>query len=132
MVKEKTEKPERIIKMMNSKTARKIAMEMAQNLDWYAPINNDRMTMKRQYFQVNNDVCLEYWGKHEWEFTINPEMEKGKFMAYHAVITSIAKHVYSTGGISFSKIPSLIAKCKAQLKNVDKAFEADMIQVIVA
>ncbi len=118
--------------MITAKEAREIAMEMAQDQAWYAPINAGRMGLKRQYFQVNDDVCLEYWGKHEWEFTINHEMEDKRFMAYHAVVTSIAMNVYSTGGISFSKIPSLVAKCKAQLKNVDKTFEADMIQMIVA
>ena len=118
--------------MITAKEAREIANEMAQKQDWYAPINAGRMGIKRQYFQVNDDVCLEYWGKHEWEFTINPEMEDEKYMVYHAVVTSIAMHVYSKGGISFSKIPALVAKCKAQLKTVDKAFEANMIQVIVA
>ena len=110
--------------MITSEMAREIAMEMAQEQDWYAPINDGRMGIKRQYFQVNDDVCLEYWGKHEWEFTINPDMEEEKHMAYYAVITSIAKHVHTAGGMSFSKIHSLVAKCKAQLASVDRTFAA--------
>ena len=63
--------------MITAKEAREMAMDMAQDLDWYAPIHASRNGLKCHYYQVNDHVCFEYWKKHEWEFTIDDPLKKG-------------------------------------------------------
>ena len=56
--------------MITAKEARKMAMEAQRRQAWYASINANRVGMKCHYYQVNDNVCFEYWNKHEWEFTM--------------------------------------------------------------
>ena len=114
--------------MITSEMARKSAMEMAQDQNWYAPINMGRVSMKRQYFQVNDYVCFEYWGKHEWEFTLDNahEMGKEKWQAYYAVLVAMGAYMH-TVDVNLSRLPTLLAKCKAQLTSVDQTFAGSVV-----
>ena len=109
--------------MITSRMARESAMEMAQEQDWYAPINIDRMGMKRHYYQVNDNVCFEYWDKHEWEFTLGIPMDDERRQPYLAVIYAMSAYM-KTIDVTLTKVPALLAKCKAQLTSIDDAFAA--------
>ena len=106
--------------MITSEMARKCAMEMAQDQAWYAPINMNRAFLKRRYFQVNDYVCFEYWDKHEWEFTLMVPVDDERHEAYFAVVSAMAAYMH-TIDITMTKIPALLAKCRAQLTSIDKA-----------
>ena len=113
--------------MITSEMARETAMEMAQTQAWYAPIEMRRVNMKRQYYQVNEHVCFEYWGKGEWEFTIvSKAMDEEKHQAYCWAIIEMNSYM-KTINVSFSRIPALLGKCKAQLASIDKAFATNKI-----
>ena len=106
--------------MITSRMARESAMEMAQEQDWYAPINAGRIGMKRQYYQVNDYVCFEYWNKHEWEFTLGIPMDDERRQAYLAVIYALSAYMH-TIDVTMTKLPALLAKCRALLTSIDKA-----------
>ena len=109
--------------MITAKEARKIAMEARQRQEWYARINANRVGMKCHYYQVNDNVCFEYWNKHEWEFTLCGAMEQEKAEAYISVLVSMS-HYMKTINVTLSKIPVLLAQCKAQLTSIDEACSA--------
>ena len=112
--------------MITAKEAREIANEMAQKQDWYAPINAGRMGMKRKYYQVNDNVCFEYWDKHEWEFTIGIPMYEEKGKAYYEAICAMGAYMH-TINVSLSKLPTLLAQCRAKLTSIDKSFEKKVV-----
>ena len=113
--------------MITSEMARETARKMAQAHAWYAPIEMGRVNMKRQYYQVNEHVCFEYWSKREWEFTIDSsEMNEEKHQAYYRAITEMSLYM-KTINVSFSRIPALLGNCKAQLASIDKAFATKKI-----
>ncbi len=112
--------------MITSEMARECAMEMALDQEWYAPINAGRALMKRQYFQVNDNVCFEYWGKHEWEFTLDIKMDDERKEAYYAAIYAMSAYMH-TINVSMTRIPALLAKCRAQLTTIDKTFAEKVV-----
>ena len=112
--------------MITSEMARKAAMEMAQDQAWYAPINMDRMLMKRQYFQVNDYVCFEYWNKLEWEFTLGLPVDDDRREAYYAILVAMGAYMH-TINVSLSRLPALLAQCRAKLTAIDKAFAERVI-----
>lgn len=107
--------------MITAKEAREIAMEMAQDQAWYAPINAGRMGIKRQYYQVNDYVCFEYWNKHEWEFTLGMEADDNRRQPYLAVICAMSAYM-KTIDVTLTRVPALLAKCKAKFTSIDNAF----------
>lgn len=109
--------------MITAKEAREISMKAQQRQEWYAHINAGRMGMKCHYYQVNDNVCFEYWNKHEWEFTFYGAMEREKAKAYTSVVVSMTCHM-KTIDVTLSKIPVLLAQCKAQLTSIDEACSA--------
>ena len=106
--------------MITAKEAREIAMEMAQDQDWYTPIHSNRNGLKCHYYQVNDHVCFEYWKKHEWEFTIEIPIDDVRSKAYYAVIFAMTAYM-NTIDVTMTKLPALSAKCRAQLTSIDKA-----------
>ena len=112
--------------MITAKEAREMAMEMAQKQDWYAPINGGRVEMKCKYYQVNDYVCFEYWDKHEWEFTLGLPVDDERREAYFAVLVAMSAYMH-TINVSLSKLPTLLAQCRAKLTSIDKAFEKKVV-----
>ena len=112
--------------MITSEMARKAAMAMAQDQTWYAPINDSRMGLKCKYFQVNDNVCFEYWDKHEWEFTIGIPLCEEKGKAYYDAICAMGAYMH-TINVSLSRLPALLAQCRAKLTSIDKAFAEKVV-----
>ncbi len=107
--------------MITAKEARKIAMEAQRRQAWYASINANRVGMMCHYYQVNDNVCFEYWNKHEWEFTLGMEADDGRRESYYAVICTMSAYM-NTIDVTLTKIPALLAKCKAKFTSIDNAF----------
>lgn len=112
--------------MITAKEANEMAMKMAQDQAWYAPIMDSRMGLKRKYYQVNDNVCFEYWDKHEWEFTIGIPLCEEKGKAYYDAIYAMSAYMH-TINVSFSRLPALLAQCKAKLASIDKAFAEKVV-----
>lgn len=99
---------------MNSNEARKYAKELASEDQWYADVNSSRNMLEYHYFQINDDVCLEYWGEHEWEFTTGEVEDKEEGKRNLTVVTGLAAYFHVTG-ISLVKIPFVIEMCRKML-----------------
>ena len=101
-------------------------MEAQRRQAWYARINANRVGIKCHYYQVNDNVCFEYWNKHEWEFSLIGIMDDEMARRYTSVITAMAAYMH-TINVSFSRIPALLSMCKARLQNVDSQLQGKAI-----
>ena len=75
--------------------------------------NRDGLTSR--VFKVNDEVSFEYWNKHEWEFCINTsgtDEETGRKIVN--VIKDMSRYM-STINVSYSRVPQLMALCRARL-----------------
>ena len=57
-------------------------MYMITSVDEYNAIAERRRNMNRQVFEIHELITLEYWEKHEWEFTLHTEdsAEREKYL----------------------------------------------------
>ena len=100
--------------MMNSNEARKSAKAWASKDTWYATVNSSRDLLEYHYFQINDDVCLEYWDEHEWEFTTGKVEDEEEAERNLTVVAGIAAYLQVTG-MSLEKIPFVIETCRKML-----------------
>ena len=99
---------------MNSNEARMFAKELASEDQWYADVNSSRNLLEYHYFQINDDVCLEYWSENEWEFTTAEVEDEEEGERNIAVVTGLATFFRMTG-MSLAKIPFVIETCRKML-----------------
>ena len=109
--------------MITAKEAREITMDARRRQERFARINANRAGMKCHYYQVNDNVCFEYWNNNEWEFTLCGAMEQEKAEAYTSVLVSMSRYM-KTINLTLSRIPVLLAQCKAKLTSIDETCSA--------
>ena len=97
--------------MINSIEARQSAMDWASEDTWYASVNSSRDLLEYHYFQITDDVCLEYWSEDEWEFTTGEAKDMDEGIRNLTVVTGLAAYFHVTG-MNLAKIPFVIETCR--------------------
>lgn len=112
-VKEKDRKTRKDTKMITTKEAIEISKDFCEENPWYIDIFESRQNLNCHRFQIDDNLYFEYWGAHDWEFTILEE-NIPNCAAYYALAYQMT---YSTvnKGIKYSELPSFIARCKAKV-----------------
>ena len=87
-----------------------ITREFAKNSPFFADLADYRNNRPVKRFDLTDKVYFEYWGKCEWEFTIAAMEQK----ALYDAVASLTMWL-SSQKVTVSRLPSLMAICKAKL-----------------
>ena len=99
--------------MNKSFDCEEITRRFAESSSAYAGITSKRALRSCKRYDLTDKVFFEYWGPHEWEFTIGTP-DKAEYLRLAQITSSLSAWLH-TKKVTVSRLPDLMAVCKSKL-----------------
>ena len=85
-----------------------ITKNFCEGSPWYTDVTAYRNKLRCHRYEIDENLYFEYWGPHEWEFTVCAPLDDPKRELYIKLAMGMAAYIHSIC-LTFSRLPSVIA-----------------------